>query len=103
MQESINVYFETLKHINTSNFKSEYLNKLKDNLTNGENDDASAAINKLSKIYDKMRDRNNAIFIIINILLLWNYRCMIEFEKWKSVNLQNKKRSINHIKCTVLN
>lgn len=85
-KESINVYYEMLKQIDESKFKSEYLIKLKENLADGKSDDAVNAIKKLSKIYDKLSDRNNAIFIIINILLLWDYQCMIEFEKWKSDN-----------------
>ena len=47
-KESINIYSDMLKHISESKFKSEYLNKLKGNLTNGEEQGAVEAINKLS-------------------------------------------------------
>lgn len=96
-KESINIYFDMLKHISKSKFKSGYLTKLKENLTNEEQYGAVEAINKLSKIYDKMSDRNNAIFIIINILLLWDYQCMIQFEQWKSTSGSSLKKWIDTI------
>lgn len=86
-----------LEHIEKIEFESKYLNELKARLINNENYNAVTAINKLSKIYDKMSDRNNTFFIIINILLLWDYRCMIEFEKWKSINRRSLKKWIDTI------
>ena len=44
-----------------------------------------------------MSDRNNAIFIIINILLLWDYQCMIQFEQWKSTSGSSLKKWIDTI------
>jgi len=60
---------------------NDYVNRLKtyNNLIKEQN----KSIKRLANIYDKISERNNAFFIIINILLLWDYQCMILFEKWR--------------------
>ncbi|SFD29329.1 MutS family DNA mismatch repair protein [Clostridium uliginosum] len=82
-KNSINIYFRLLSLIIEKDFKSDYLKQLKNNLVISKDEYAAAAIKKLSNIYDKISDRNNAFFIIFNILLLWDYQCMIQFEKWR--------------------
>ena len=82
-KNSINIYFRLLSLIIETDFKSDYLKKLKNNLIMSKDENAATAIKKLSNIYDKISERNNAIFIIFNIMLLWDYQCMIKFEKWR--------------------
>jgi DNA mismatch repair ATPase MutS len=82
-KNNINVYLRLLSSITDKDFKSDYLKQLKDNLVTYEDEDAVKAIKKLSKIYDKISERQNLFFMIFNILLLWDYQCMIEFEKWR--------------------
>ncbi|BCZ47245.1 DNA mismatch repair protein [Clostridium gelidum] len=82
-KNSINIYLRLLSLIIEKDFKSDYLKQLKNNLVISKDEDAAAAIKKLANIYDKISERNNAFFIIINILLLWDYQCMILFEKWR--------------------
>lgn len=91
-KNSINLYFRLLSLIESKNFKSDYLNQLKNGLINSKSECAIKSIKKLSSIYDKISDRNNVFFIIINILFLWDYQCMIEFEKWRISSGKNLEK-----------
>lgn len=82
-KDNIHVYLRMLSSITDKDFKSDYLKQLKDNLVTHEDEGAVKAIKKLSNIYDKIANRQNMFFMIFNILLLWDYQCMIEFEKWR--------------------
>lgn len=82
-KKNIVVYLKLLSLIEDNDFKSDYLRQLRGNLVHNEDKDAVTAIKKLSAIYEKISDRQNGFFIIFNILLLWDYQCMIEFEKWR--------------------
>lgn len=82
-KNNINVYLRLLTLIINKNFKSDYLKQLQNELIINEDESAVQKIKKLSNIYDKMSNRQNGLFMIFNILLLWDYQCMIEFEKWR--------------------
>ncbi|WP_206154724.1 MutS family DNA mismatch repair protein [Clostridium beijerinckii] len=82
-KNNINIYFKLLNLIVEKDFNSNHLKQLKNNLLVSEDENAADAVKKLSNIYDKISNRNNAFFIIFNILLLWDYQCMIKFEKWR--------------------
>ncbi len=82
-KNSIILYSKLVSLIENKEFKSDYLNQLKNNLMNSKNESAAKSIKKFSSIYNKVSDRNNIFFIIINILFLLDYQCMIEFEKWR--------------------
>lgn len=91
-KDNIIIYLRLLSSITDKDFKSDYLRQLKSNLVTYEDEGAVVAIKKLSTIYDKISDRQNAFFIIFNILLLWDYQCMIEFEKWRINSGKNLKK-----------
>lgn len=91
-KNSINIYYKLLNLILEKDFKSDYLKALKNNLVISKEEDAAVAIKKLANIYDKISERNNAIFIIFNILLLLDYQCMILFEKWRIKSGKNLKK-----------
>ncbi|OOM15972.1 MutS family DNA mismatch repair protein [Clostridium saccharobutylicum] len=91
-KNSINIYYKLLNLIIEKDFKSDYLKELKNNLVISKKDDAVKAIEKLANIYDKICERNNAIFMIVNVLLLWDYQCMILFEKWRIKSGKNLKK-----------
>jgi DNA mismatch repair ATPase MutS len=82
-KNSIAIYFRLLSLITEKDFESDYLKQLKNNLIISKDKNAAKSIKKLSNIYDKVSDRKNMLFIIVNILLLWDYQCMIGFEKWR--------------------
>ncbi len=96
-KNSINIYFRLLSLIIEKDFKSDYLKQLKNNLVISEDECAVKAIKKLSNIYDKVSDRKNTFFIIVNILLLWDYQCMIEFEKWRIRSGKNLEKWLDVI------
>lgn len=91
-KKNIVVYLKLLSLIKDKDFKSNYLRQLKSNLVVDVDKDAVTAIRKLSSIYEKISDRQNGFFIIFNILLLWDYQCMIEFEKWRTNSGKNLEK-----------
>ncbi|SMB90183.1 MutS domain III [Desulfonispora thiosulfatigenes DSM 11270] len=82
-KERIKAYSKMLSQIEGENFKSGYLLELKNKLINSDKSTASKQIKKLEKITDNISNRSNLAFIIINILILWDYQCMISLELWK--------------------
>ncbi|WMJ80463.1 DNA repair protein [Clostridium sp. MB40-C1] len=96
-KNSISIYFRLLSLIMEKDFKSDYLKQLKNNLVISQNECALKSIKKLSNIYDKVSDRKNMLFIIVNILLLWDYQCMIEFEKWRINSGKNLEKWLDVI------
>lgn len=96
-KNNINVYLKLLSLITEKDFESEYLRQLRNDLVTYEHEDAVKAIKRLSNIYDKISERRNALFIVFNILLLWDYQCMIEFEKWRIASGKNLEKWFNVI------
>ncbi|MCY6957501.1 MutS family DNA mismatch repair protein [Clostridium brassicae] len=96
-KESVNVYFKLLTLIMKKNFKSDYLKHIKNNLVVSENECAVDSIKRLSTIYNKVSNRNNLLFIIVNILFLWDYQCIIEFEKWRINSGKNLEKWLDVI------
>lgn len=82
-KEEIKAYRKMLQQFEKHHFKSNYLKELKGRLVNERNYTAFQQIDMLEKITQSISNRNNAVFIIINILLLWDYQCMISLERWK--------------------
>lgn len=83
-EENLKTYYKMLKRFETKKFKSVLLRKLQKSLNDQNKQQAYRQIEKLAKIVDSISNRNNAVFIIINILTLWDYQCMIALEKWKA-------------------
>lgn len=84
-KKQINNYYSMLKLIEKMNFKSVYLKELKAKLIY-ENSSASEKIRKLNKLSDLIEDRRNLMYFILNYVLLWDYHCMINLEKWKKAH-----------------
>ncbi|SHJ89670.1 MutS family DNA mismatch repair protein [Paramaledivibacter caminithermalis] len=82
-KDNIKVYSKMLKHFENNYFKSEYLKELRDNIINEEAQRAYQQIDRLEKIVENITNRDNAAFIFVNIVTLWDYRCMIALEEWK--------------------
>ncbi|MDY0236585.1 MAG: DNA mismatch repair protein [Gudongella sp.] len=81
--ESIKAYRKMLYQLERKNFKSVYLIELKNKLIDESKLSAWQQIKELEKITDIIANRNNPYFLIINIIFLWDYRCMIKLEGWK--------------------
>lgn len=82
-QKKIKVYGGMLEHFEKANFKSKYINNIKDKIKNQDGLAAFEQLRKLQKIVDSISNRSNLFFLMINIILLWDYQCMVALEKWK--------------------
>jgi DNA mismatch repair ATPase MutS len=82
-KNSIRAYAKMIALIESYNFKSEILKEMQCGLTSKTGVSATASINKLVKVVDKIQDRRNFFSIVFNILFLWDYRLISYLEKWK--------------------
>lgn len=82
-EASLKTYAEMLKHLESREFNAEWLKKRQRILRDTEDLQAFKQIQRLSKLVEWISNRENAMFLAINILLLWDYQCMIELETWK--------------------
>lgn len=82
-KSSLQGYIKVLYHIEKGVFDSAYLNKLQDKIKDNNGISTIKSLRELESIVDRILNRNNAFFLPINILLLWDYRCLIDLEKWK--------------------
>ncbi|GKX65084.1 MutS family DNA mismatch repair protein [Inconstantimicrobium mannanitabidum] len=78
----ISKYFNIINLIENESFEDENLKKLKAKLnSNGLN--AVNEMKELDRIAVKVRDRGNMVYIIINILLLWDCHLLKQLELWR--------------------
>jgi len=82
-KDNIKAYRQMLRQFEKNHFKSVYLKELKNNLMGSEKRNAFQQIDRLEKIVEYISNRSNAVFIFINIIILWDYQCMIALERWK--------------------
>lgn len=82
-EDSLKTYAHMLKRLEKRPFSSPWLKVRQENLHDLKGKTAYQQIQKLSKISERISDRENAIFLIVNILTLWDYQCMIALEEWK--------------------
>jgi DNA mismatch repair ATPase MutS len=71
-----------IKLIEEKNFHSKLLMDIKHEFI-GEKFKASKAINKLSKISNKVSDRRNLFSILLNAIFLWDFHLIAQLENWK--------------------
>lgn len=83
-QKNIMVYIKMLKHFEKTNFKSTYIKDLKDEVKSHEGLSAYEQLITLEKLVHRISNRDNIYFFPINIILLWDYQCMISLERWKN-------------------
>jgi ABC-type multidrug transport system fused ATPase/permease subunit len=82
-KNNIKSYAKMLRHFEEFKFKSPHINNLQKELIDSQNKTASKQIKKLQRIVESINNRRNPMFLPINVLLLWDYRCMVSLEKWK--------------------
>lgn len=78
----INSYYNMLELIGKKQFKSKYLKELKSNIMCKEENKSLTGVKSLIKISTLISDRNNMIYLLFNLILLWDYQCMILLNKW---------------------
>lgn len=87
--DELDVLSVSLKHVESTNFKSVLLINLQQKLIN-ENKNASQEIRVIKKILDKLDLRYNLVISApLNILLLWNLQQVLDLEKWKTGHQDN--------------
>ncbi len=77
---------ESIAAIESQSFQTTLLQKLKNNLQN-DKEKASATINQLQKILDRLDIRYNIVISApLNLLLFWNLQQVLDLENWKNKN-----------------
>ncbi len=82
-KKSIKVYKRILGNLEKVNFRSRYLRELSDGLFNNKGLSAPQQLKRLEILVGRIENRNNMIFLLINVIFLWDYQCLIELERWK--------------------
>ena len=85
-QKSIKAYEKILNHFEKGRFSSSYIKALKVKLINNNGLSVVKQLKRLETIVDNILNRNNIYFLPINVILLWDYQCMISLDKWKRQN-----------------
>ena len=88
-RDSIKIYEKMLDRFEKRSFQAKYLQSLKKGLRNRDGKSASEQIRKLAWLSELTASRNNAMFLIINVLTLWDIQCMISLESWKEKSGRN--------------
>lgn len=96
-KNSIVVYYKMIKLIEKKNFSCEYLKQLKNNIINNDKITASKQIASLVSLCEKVNQRGNSLYIVINILFLLDYQYMCNFECWKEKYGQNLEKWFNTV------
>jgi DNA mismatch repair ATPase MutS len=73
-----------LKKFEKRNFDSPYINDLKRKIQNSNGLPAYKQLEKLHKLTDSIKNRHNAIYIVLNLLFLRDYSRMFKLQSWKS-------------------
>lgn len=82
-KDSIKIYEKMLERFEKRIFTSNYLKDLKKGLFDRDGRAAFQQIKKLSGLAELISNRGNSMFLVINILTLWDIQCMIALESWK--------------------
>ncbi|AAK80974.1 DNA mismatch repair ATPase MutS [Clostridium acetobutylicum] len=83
IRKDLKSYFRILDIIENEDFKSDYLKELKSVLY-FENKPAYRIFKSLISITEKLEFKNNIFgYVIFGIIMLWDYQCVFEFERWK--------------------
>ena len=81
-KNNLEVYVQLLEVIEAEDFQSQLLKEIKDHLL--EDGGAISAIKKLDIISEKINIKHSGIiYLILNILFLWDYRSVFALESWK--------------------
>jgi DNA mismatch repair ATPase MutS len=96
-RDSIKIYEKLLERFEKRSFQSKYLQSLKKGLRDRDGKSASEQIRKLAGLADLIANRDNAMFLVINILTLWDIQCMIALESWKEKSGRSLGRWVDTI------
>ncbi|MFW6015420.1 MAG: MutS family DNA mismatch repair protein [bacterium] len=81
--DDINLYGKLIEKIEQEPFKSSYLRALKEELKQNHSKPACVQLKSLESVLGMMSLRYMPLYILFDILFLWDFRCALSFEKWK--------------------
>ncbi len=81
--KSIGAYRRMLEAFEVESFEDGYLKELQNRLRNAAGKTAGYQMHELERIVDRVAVRHSQLYLVVNILLLWDYQCMAALEKWK--------------------
>jgi len=84
--KDIGVYNKMIELFEKNNFQSDLLKEIQSKMAGEAGKPAYDQINSLAKIIDSISARHAPLYLIFNLLTLWDYRNMIILEKWKSTS-----------------
>lgn len=96
-KDNIKIYEKMLERFEKRTFQSDYLQALKKGLYDRDGKTAFEQIRKLSGLAELIANRGNAMFLMINILTLWDIQCMIALESWKEKSGRSLGRWVDTI------
>ena len=82
-QLELSQYIRQLKVFEKHHFQSDGLKRLQQSLKTREGKSATKQLQELEKLANRTLNKQNLLFVPINILTLWDYRCLVDLEKWK--------------------
>lgn len=82
-KKDIEVYNRMIYLVEKKKFKSKYLKELHRNLMSEKRISVTQQITKLAKLTSLISDRQNFFYFMINSIILWDFQCIIELERWK--------------------
>ncbi|MDF2630822.1 MAG: mismatch repair protein [Symbiobacteriaceae bacterium] len=79
----LRTYAHMLARFEQQPFAAPWLRERQGRLRDAAGRSAYQQIRRLSILAERISNRENAMFMIINILILWDYQCMVALEEWK--------------------
>src|SRR5690606_31025925 len=82
-EASLKTYARLLKVFENEKFQAAWLKERQARMRDLYGRPAHQQVARLSKIVERIGNRENSLFVVLNILLLWNYQCMVALSDWK--------------------
>ncbi|MBB6216237.1 Ca2+/Na+ antiporter [Anaerosolibacter carboniphilus] len=82
-KNDIGIYMGMITWIEQQEFESPYLNRVKAQMINERKELPSKQIKRFFQVVEIFSQRYNAVFLLINILFLWDYHSLWKLERWK--------------------
>lgn len=83
-EAGLRVYARMLSLFEQQAFAAPWLKARQEKLRDAAGRPAFQQVQRLSRIAERISDRENAMFVALNILLLWDYQCIIALGIWKA-------------------
>ncbi|MBP2019572.1 hypothetical protein J2Z79_003014 [Symbiobacterium terraclitae] len=82
-ERQLSTYAAMLALLERRRFAAPWLRERQARLRSAGGETAFRQIRRLFRLAERISDRANAVFIVVNLVLLWEVHCMIALEAWK--------------------